>query len=328
MENQTLTAIEGISVGHAHNLDAPTGCTVILCPPDTVGGVDQRGGAPATRETDLLRPMHLVEHIHAIVLSGGSAYGLDAASGVMQYLEAHEIGFPVGVGVVPIVAAASIFDLDLGDPKIRPDAEMGYLACENASNDPVDEGCIGGGAGARVGMLVGTDMACKSGVGTAAIELDSGLKVAALIVVNAGGDIYDENGNIIAGTREAPDGKKFINGLNLLQGTASPVFPATPSSNTVVGVVATNAKLNKEQTNKIAQMAQDGLAQAIRPAHTMFDGDTIFALSTGSTGIEANVNAIGAFAAEMTAKAIRRAVQKATPMFGLPTGQMILEGKI
>lgn len=323
MQNQTLTAIEGIRVGHAHNLEAPTGCTVVICPPNTVGGVDQRGGAPGTRETDLLRPMHLVQHVNGVLLTGGSAFGLNAAGGVMQYLEEQKMGFPVGVGVVPIVPGAVIFDLDLGNPTIRPDAEMGYAACLAANDSPVEEGCVGAGAGARVGMLTGTKMACKSGIGSAMIELDHGLKVAALIVVNAAGDVYDANGQILAGTRLPPDGKRFAGGMSLLKAMAALEFPpAVGVSNTVIGVVATNAQLNKEETNKIAQMAQNGLAQAIKPAHTMFDGDTIFALATGG-GPRANVNAIGAFAAEVTAQAIRRAVQQATPLFDLPSGAMV-----
>jgi L-aminopeptidase/D-esterase-like protein len=318
----TLTAIEGFRVGHAHNLDGPTGCTVILCPPDTVGGVDQRGGAPGTRETDLLRPMHLVQHVNAILLAGGSAYGLDAASGVMRWLEEQAIGFQVGVGVVPIVPAAIIFDLDVGDPKIRPDAAMGYQACENASSDPVAEGCVGAGAGARVGMLMGPGFGCKSGIGSALIDLGQGVKVAALMVVNAVGDVIDECGQILAGVRQPPDGNQFADALSVLRAMAS--LPL--SSNTVVGVVATNAKLTKEETNKVAQMAQDGLARAIRPTHTMMDGDTVFALSTGTAG-PVNPSIIGAFAAEVTAQAIRRAVQMAIPLAGLPTAQSMRDSR-
>lgn len=317
MSNQTLTAIEGIRVGHAHNLDGPTGCTVILCPPGTVGGVDQRGGAPGTRETDLLRPEHLVEHVNAILLAGGSAYGLDAAGGVMRYLEESGVGFPVGVGVVPIVPAAIIFDLDLGDPRIRPDAAMGYAACRAASAEAVAEGCVGAGAGARVGMALGPAFACKSGLGTALMDLGDGLKVAALMVVNALGDVIAEDGTILAGVRTPPEGNAFMDCRNVMRLMATQVSPT--GGNTVVGVVATNARLTKEETNKVAQMAQDGLARAIRPAHTMLDGDTLFALATGSVG-RANVSVIGAFAAEATTEAIRRAVQAATPLAGLPTG--------
>jgi len=320
MNNNTLTAISGIHVGHAHNLEGPTGCTVILCPPNTIGGVDQRGGAPGTRETDLLRPLHRVEYVHAILLAGGSAYGLNAAGGVMQYLEEHGIGHDVGVGVVPIVPAAILFDLDLGNPSIRPDAAMGYTACAAATPDPVAEGCVGAGAGAQVGRLMGPGFACKSGIGSAVIDLGDGLLVGALFAVNAVGDAVDDHGAILAGTRQPPAGYTFAGALNILPSLARMDIPH--SDNTVIGVVATNARLTKEETNKVAQMAQDGLAQALRPAHTMLDGDTIFALSTGTVG-RANVSVIGAFAAEATAQATRRAVQQATPLGGLPTGDSI-----
>jgi L-aminopeptidase/D-esterase-like protein len=316
MTNQTLTVVEGIRVGHAHNLDGPTGCTVVLCPPNTVGGVDQRGGAPGTRETDLLRPLHMVEHVHAILLAGGSAYGLDAAGGVMRYLEEQGTGFDVGVGVVPIVPAAIIFDLDVGDHTIRPDAAMGYAACQTASSDVAAEGCVGAGAGAKVGMLMGRDFACKSGVGSAVIDLGDGLQVGALFVVNALGDVIDADGQILAGTRLPPEGDRFADALNILPMMAR--AQANGAGHTVVGVVVTSALLTKEETNKIAQMAHDGLARAVRPAHTMLDGDTVFALATGTAG-RANVNVMGALAAEVTAQAIRRAVTTATPLAGLPS---------
>lgn len=315
MENLTLTAIDGLRIGHGQRLDGPTGCTVILCPPNTVGGIDQRGGSPGTRETDLLRPLHLVQHIHAILLAGGSAYGLDAAGGVMRYLEERGIGYPVRTAIVPIVPAAIIFDLDVGDSTIRPDAAMGYDACIHATNDPVGEGCVGAGCGARVGGMYGIAYACKSGIGTAALELDNGIRVAALMVVNAVGDVVDENGQILAGVRQPPEGQTFAGSLNALRFLTN----AAPSSNTVIGVVATNAQLTKEETNQVAQMAHDGLARAVRPAHTLMDGDTIFALATGMAGT-VNVNLIGAYAAEITAQAIRRAVQMATPLAGLPIG--------
>ncbi len=317
--NQTLTAIDGIRVGHAQS--ESTGCTVILCPPNTVGGVDQRGGAPGTTETDLLRPMHSVNYINAIVLSGGSAYGLDSTGGVKRYLEAHGIGFNVGVGVVPIVPGAIIFDLDIGDPTIRPDAAMGYAACEAASAEPIAEGCVGAGVGAKVGALAGPNMSCKSGIGSALIELDQGVLIGALFVVNAMGDVYDKQGHIIAGTRLPPEGREFANSLELMKQNITMTQPGT---NTVIGVVATNATLSKEAINKVAQMAHDGLAQAIRPTHTMYDGDTVFALATGSA-VQADVSVIGTFAAEATAMAIRRAVQQATPMFNLPTGPTLKE---
>ncbi len=320
MNNQTITAIDGIQVGHAHDLDGPTGCSVVLCPPGTVGGVDQRGGAPGTRETDLLRPLHQVEHVHAVVLGGGSAYGLDAAGGVMRYLEEHRTGYPVGVGVVPIVPATIIFDLDVGDPTIRPDAAMGYAACQAVTADPVAEGCVGAGAGARVGGLMGPQFACKSGVGSALVEIGDGLLVGALFVANALGDVVAEDGAILAGTRQPPAGDRFAGALAILPAMAR--MQPGDGSNTVIGVVCTNAQLTKEQANKVAQMAQDGLARAVRPAHTMLDGDTIFALATGTAG-PANVTVIGALAAEVTAQAIRRAVQSATPLAGLPNGTSI-----
>jgi L-aminopeptidase/D-esterase-like protein len=319
MTNHTLTAIEGFRVGHAHNLDGPTGCTVILCPPNTVGGVDQRGGAPGTRETDLLRPMHMVEHVHAILLAGGSAYGLDAAGGVMRHLEEQGVGHDVGVGVVPIVPAAIIFDLDLGDPAVRPDAAMGYAACQSASSDPVAEGCVGAGAGAKVGALMGRDFACKSGIGSSIIDLGEGLQVSALFVANALGDVIGADGQILAGTRLPPEGAQFADAMNLLPMMARVEMGG--AGNTVIGVVATSALLTKDEANKVAQMAHDGLARAVRPAHTMMDGDTIFALATGTAG-RANVSVIGALAAEVTAQAIRRAVSTATPLAGLPGAAM------
>ncbi len=322
MTNQTLTAIDGVRVGHAQNLDGPTGCTVVLCPPHTVGGVDQRGGAPGTRETDLLRPVHLVQHVNAILLTGGSAYGLDAAGGVMRYLEEHDIGHSTGAGVVPIVPGAVIFDLDLGDPGIRPDAAMGYAACRAASDDPVTEGCVGAGAGARVGGLTGPGMQCKSGTGSALVTLEDGLRVAALFVVNAAGDIIDADGTILAGSRLPPEGAQFANAQAVLPMMAR--MDTRGGTNTVIGVVATNAALNKEDATKVAQMAQDGLARVVRPAHTMLDGDTIFALATGTAG-PANASVIGAFAADATAAAIRRAVRAATPLAGLPTGAQVAQ---
>lgn len=314
MQNPTLTAIEGIRVGHAHDLDGLTGCTVILTSPNTVAGIDQRGGAPATRETDLLRPMHHIQHIHAILLTGGSAYGLDAATGVMQYLEEQKVGFDVRVGVVPIVPAAVIFDLDLGKANIRPNSAMGYAACRSATDAAVAEGCVGAGTGARVGAIAGIQNACKSGIGSAAINLGGGVTVAALMVVNAAGDVVNEQGRIIAGARNETG---YINMMDYLK--ANPVLSPPPVSNTVIGVVATNALLTKEQANKVAQMAHNGMAQAVRPAHTLYDGDTIFALATGKI-TNVNVSAVGAWAAEMTALAIRRAIYQATPLGGIPIG--------
>lgn len=317
MPNDTLTAVPGIRVGHVTHEVGATGCTVVLCPPDTVGGVDQRGGAPGTRETDLLRPMHNVQTVNAIVLSGGSAFGLAAADGVMRYLEERGDGYNTRSGfIVPIVASAIVFDLAIGQPGIRPNADMGYAAAAEATADPVVQGTVGAGTGCQIGAMRGAEYATKGGIGTAAIDLDGGLIVAALMVVNAVGDIVDEDGSIIAGLRG--DDGKFVGMLNTLRYLPRPVDPpiAPPSGeNTVIGVVATNAKLTKEHTNKVAQMAQNGIGRAVRPAHTMYDGDTIFALATGQ--IAADVNLIGAFAAEVTAQAIRNAVRAATSLAGV-----------
>ena len=316
--NNTLTDVAGIRVGHITHLEGATGCTVIICPDGTVGGVDQRGGAPGTRETDLLRPMHLVSTVNAVVLSGGSAYGLATADGVMRWLEEHNIGYKSGTGfLVPIVPAAILMDLAIGQVGIRPDATMGYAACEAASDTPVPQGCVGAGTGCRIGAMLGNEFATKGGIGSASIKLSDGLVVAALCAVNCVGDVVDEKGEILAGLRTPPDGNTFSGMLNAFKTIAH--METVPSqrtdSNTVIGVVATNAKLNKEQVNKVAQMAQDGLAQAIRPAHTMWDGDTLFALATGEK--TANVTAIGAYAAEMIAQAIRNGVRAATTLAGV-----------
>jgi L-aminopeptidase/D-esterase-like protein len=302
--NITITAVPGLRVGHAQNDEAMTGCTVILCETGAVGGVDQRGGAPGTLETDLLRPMHRVEKVHGVLLTGGSAFGLEAAGGVMRYLEERGIGFDVGVARVPIVPAAVIFDLAIGRADVRPDAEMAYQACLNATSEPVIEGNVGAGTGATVGKILGMQNAMKLGVGSACVEIVEGLFVGAIAVVNALGDVIDpRTGTIIAGAR-SEDG--FADTLSVMRQFQAK--SATSTSNTVIGVVATNAKLSKEEANKVAQMAQDGLARTIRPAHTMYDGDTIFALSTGD--VKADVNLIGAFAAEMFAEAIVWSVRR------------------
>jgi L-aminopeptidase/D-esterase-like protein len=301
--NTTITAVPSIRVGHAQNDEALTGCTVILCEAGAVGGVDQRGGAPGTRETDLLRPMHRVEKVHGILLTGGSAFGLEAAGGVMRYLEERGIGFDVGVARVPIVPAAVIFDLAIGRADVRPDAAMAYQACLNATTDPVMEGSVGAGMGATVGKILGMESATKSGVGSACVEIANGVLVGAIVVVNALGDVIDpHSGAIIAGARTADGIADTLQVMQQYQAMSSASI-----DNTVIGVVATNAKFSKEETNKVAQMAHDGLARAIRPAHTMYDGDTIFALSTGQ--VKADVNLIGAFAAEVFAEAIVRAVR-------------------
>lgn len=316
--NNTLTDVPGIRVGHYTHLEGATGCTVVICPEGTVGGVDQRGGAPGTRETDLLHPMHVVETVNAILLAGGSAYGLAAADGVMRYLEEHKLGYMSRAGfMVPIVPAAILFDLGIGEPGIRPDAAMGYAACDAATSDPVAQGSVGAGTGCRIGAMMGNEFATKGGIGSASVDVGDGLIVAALVAVNAVGDVLDENGHILAGLRQPPDGKTFVGMLNAMRTMARMVEPRAGggADNTVIGVVATNAKLSKEQVNKVAQMAHDGLARAINPAHTMFDGDTLFALATGQ--IPADASAVGAFAAEVTAQAIRNAVRAATTLAGV-----------
>lgn len=315
MMNNTLTAINGFRVGHQTHLQGATGCTVIICPDGTIGGVDQRGGAPGTRETDLLRPMHLVETVNAIVLSGGSAYGLATADGVMRYLEENQIGYRVGAEfVVPIVPAAILMDLPVGEPGIRPDAEMGYDACGVATDAPVKQGSVGAGTGCRIGAFAGNELASKGGIGSAAIDLGDGLIVAALVAVNSQGDVLDEDGTVLAGLRNAENPETFVGMMNVMRTLVRMPQPPT-TSNTVIGVVATNAKLTKEHVNKVAQMAHDGLARAISPSHTMFDGDTIFALATGE--IPANVSAIGAFAAEAVSQAIRNGIRSATSLGGV-----------
>ena len=314
--NNTLTAVPGIRVGHQTHLEGVTGCTVVICPEGTVGGVDVRGGGPGTRETDLLDPARHVEHIHALLLSGGSAFGLSAADGVMRYLEEHGIGYKgIPGAIVPIVPAAILFDLMIGDPAVRPDAAMGYAACEAANADPVAQGSVGAGTGCTVGKVRGMEFATKSGIGSASVDLGDGLVVAALLAVNAGGDIIEANGDILAGLRDRADGDQFVGVMGAFKDFARINSPPAPPENTVIGVVATNAKLSKPSVNKVAQMAHDGIARAVNPAHTMRDGDAMFALATGE--IEANVSVIGAFAAEVTAQAIRNGVRAATSLAGI-----------
>ena len=310
-----ITAIDGIRVGHHTLTERPTGCTVIIVEKGATGGVAVRGSAPGTRETDLLDPSNLVEQVHAIVFSGGSAFGLDAASGVMRYLEERKIGFPFGGAYVPIVPAAVLFDLPVGGkPLIRPDASCGYAAAKAATNGPIAEGSVGAGAGATVGKFGGAGSAMKGGIGTASITLPSGLTVAALVALNAAGDIVDPaTGQIVAGKRTA-DGQAFADARKLLR--TGTTVAQRPGENTTLGLIATNAKLTKSQARKIAEMAHDGFARAIVPAHTMNDGDTIFAIGTGSfEGGDANVTIIGSLGAEVMADAILRAVREAT---GLP----------
>ena len=300
-----ITDVRGIEVGHAQNEEALTGCTVILCREGAVGGVDVRGSAPGTRETDLLDPINLVEKVHAVVLTGGSAFGLDAASGVMRYLEEQNVGYSMGTLKVPIVPAAVLYDLGLGRADIRPDSAMGYRAAAAASSEAPAEGNVGAGMGASVGKMRGMEYAMKAGIGTSSMDIH-GLIVGALVAVNALGDVVDPgSGMKIAGLQSG----------TTLEWLKNNRVGSAVQSNTVIGAVATNAKLTKVQATKIAQMAQDGLAQAIRPAHTMFDGDTLFTLATGE--VEADVTTIGAFAAELMAQAIVRAARMAESAGGL-----------
>jgi L-aminopeptidase/D-esterase-like protein len=321
----SITDVPGIRVGQAQDQTALTGCTVILCEAGAVGGIDQRGGAPGTRESDPLHPMHLVEQVNGVVLSGGSAFGLGSASGVMRYLEQRGVGFDMRIVKVPIVPAAILFDLGVGRADVRPDAEMGYQACLNASSDPAQEGNVGAGTGCTVGKILGIERAMKSGIGSASVQVGDKIIVAAMAAVNAFGDVVDpESGQIVAGARSVQAGGiepgspgYFADTLRVMESLVDqPGMWFRPRENTVIGVVATNAQLNKEQVNKVAQMAQDGLARSVRPAHTMFDGDTIFALATGEH--PADVNIVGAFAAQVVARAILRGVRAASPIKNLP----------
>ena len=327
-ETTFITDIPGLLVGHAQDEDAITGCTVLIYEKGAVAGVDQRGGAPGTRETDALHPLHLVTHVHAIVLAGGSAYGLDSASGVMRYLEEKGVGFNVGVARVPIVPTAILFDLSIGKSDRRPDAEMGYQACLNATNTPPAEGNVGAGMGATVGKVFGMGQAMKSGIGTAAMEIGRGVIVSAIMAVNAFGDVIDpETNHIIAGARSKKIGPIslgsedfFANTMEILKtNIGRTVLGFSTRGNTVIGVVATNAKLDKEGATKVAQMAHNGIARTVKPAHTMVDGDTIFTLATGQK--KANVSIVGAFAAEVVAQAIVNAVLNAEPLAGLPSAK-------
>lgn len=321
----SITDVPGIRVGHAQKMEGLTGCTVVLCEGGTVGGADQRGGAPGTRETDLLHPVHLVEQVNGVLLAGGSAFGLDAASGVMRYLEERDVGFDTQIARIPIVPAAILYDLALGDTQARPDAAMGYQACLNASSHRPAEGNVGAGTGATVGKILGMGRAMKGGIGTASLEIGAGVVVGAIVAVNCHGDVVDpSNGQILAGARTADLGTLrlgvpgyFADTLQVMKSLVGHTSLGFDSrEHTVIGVVATNARLSKEETNKVAQMAQAGVARTVRPAHTMLDGDILFALATGEH--RCDVNIVGAFAAEVTAQAILRGVRAAEPVAGLP----------
>src|SRR5450759_418719 len=302
----SITDVAGIEVGHFTDPRRPTGCTVIIARDGAVAGVDVRGAAPGTRETDLLQPSNLVDRVHAIVLAGGSAWGLDAASGVMQWLEENNIGLKVGFGLVPIVPAAVLFDLPVGDARIRPDAQAGYQACLAASRSAPAEGNVGAGAGALVGKIFGLERAMRGGIGSASITVE-GITVGAIIACNAAGDVLNPStGAVLAGARTA-DGSALLDARNaLLAGAAPQAIPA--GANPPIGVVATDAQLTKPQAQRLALVAHDGLARSINPVHTMLDGDTLFALATGQTGRTAGMLLLSTMAAEVTARAVVRAV--------------------
>jgi L-aminopeptidase/D-esterase-like protein len=317
-----ITAVDGVRVGHFTRGDRPTGCTVILLPDGSVGGVDVRGGAPGTAETDVLAPDNMVQIVNAIVLSGGSAYGLDARQGVMTYLNEHKIGFPIGGGVVPIVPAAILFDLGVGGSfNIWPDASCGYQAASTATGGAVPEGSIGAGAGATVGKLAGAARAMKGGIGTSAIRGADGLIVGAIVAVNAVGTVFDRHtGRPVAGIRTA-DGKGLEDPWTF---AARPTLAGpAPLQNTTIGVVATNARLTKAQALRISEMAHDGIARAIVPSHTQADGDTLFAIGTGALDREADVSTIGRLAAEAVSDAILRGVTTAKGLPGFPAASEI-----
>ena len=301
-----ITDVAGVEVGHFTDARRPTGCTVIITRDGAVAGVDVRGAAPGTRETDLLQPSNLVDKVHAILLSGGSAWGLDAASGVMRWLEENNIGLAVGFGLVPIVPAAVLFDLPVGDPSIRPDAQAGFAACVAATRQAPAQGNVGAGAGALVGKLFGLPGAMRGGIGTAAVTVD-GITVGALIACNAAGDVIDPTtGQPLAGAR-TPDGMNLLNSRDaLLSGVAPQTLLA--GTNTTIGVIATDALLTKVQAHRLAQVAHDGLARSINPVHTMLDGDTLFALGTGQAGRSAGMLLLSTLAAEVTARAVVRAI--------------------
>jgi L-aminopeptidase/D-esterase-like protein len=321
-----ITDVPGVLVGHAQDLDALTGCTVVLMADGATGAVDVRGGAPGTRETDLLDPTAMVSVVHAITLCGGSAFGLAAATGVVDWLRERAIGFDTGVAKVPIVPAAVIFDLGIGRPDRWPDAAMGYASCA-AAGTSVAEGCVGAGTGATVGKLLGPAGAVKSGIGTWSEALADGTVIGALAVCNAWGDVWRQaDGQIIAGTRDPKSGQ-LIDSMTLLR---QPAYQAAASAiaaaqNTTLAVIATDVCLSKAEATKLAQMAQDGLARAIRPVHTPFDGDTVFALSTGRRA-GPPLAILGAIAADVLAHAIERSVWEATSAGGLPVARDIIRG--
>ena len=317
LSGEGITDVPGIRVGHYTSPRRPTGCTVILCDDGAVGGIDVRGAAPGTRETDLLDPVNLVDRVDGILLAGGSAFGLDAVGGVVKNIEENGRGFLTGGGRVPIVPAAVLYDLELGDARIRPDAAAGYAACRSATAGRIATGNVGAGAGATVGKLFGAARAMKGGLGTASVRLADGLVIGVIIAVNAVGDVSDpRTGRILAGTRTS-DGRRLLGSLRALEeGESLPVLLGGTA--TTIGVVATNARLGKVEAKRVAMMAQAGLARVINPIHTQFDGDALFALATGRHDGKANVTLIGALAAEVLARAVIQAITAARGLPGLP----------
>lgn len=321
MKEVKITDIKDIKIGHAQDLNGGSGCTVILCENGACAGVDVRGGGPASRETELLKPVNMVEQIHAVMLSGGSAYGLDAGAGAMKYLEEKGVGFDVGVGVVPIVCGASLFDLVVGDPKCRPDQAMGYEACKNATSNKPVEGNIGAGTGASVGKFLGVDYMMKSGLGTYAVQIGD-LIVGAIVAVNSLGDVVD----VDSGKRLAGILNKDKTAISNTEETMYAEYADNRnvfSGNTTIGCIVTNAKLTKSQANKLASIAHNGYARAIRPVHTMADGDTIFVMSTGE--VEVMPDAAGALATDVMARAINRGALEARPAYGLKASNDFLK---
>ncbi len=323
-QNDTITAISGLRVGHWTDAEAATGCTVVLCPEGAVASADVRGGAPGTRETDLLRPGSLVERVHAVLLTGGSAFGLDAATGVMRWLEERGRGFPVTTGVVPIVVGAILIDLSLGRSDVRPDAAAGYAACEAASDAPPLEGSVGAGTGATVAKAMAMERALKGGIGSAGETTADGASVGALVAVNAFGEVVDpDSGRTVAGPRG--DDGRFADTLDIIR-SRPPLSPFAAEPNSTIGVVATDAALSKSDCYRLAVMAQTGLARAIWPAHTPVDGDTIFALATGAVDSPGDVLQLGALAARAVERAILRAVTQAKGLAGVPSAAEWAEG--
>jgi L-aminopeptidase/D-esterase-like protein len=319
-----LTDVPGLRVGHWTNLESATGCTVVLCPHGAVAGVDVRGGAPGTRETDLLNPTCVVETVNAIVLAGGSAFGLAAADGVMQWLEEHSYGYNVGIAKVPIVPAAILFDLGIGSSTIRPTASAGYAACEAATDGAVAQGNVGAGTGATVGKRLGPLLAMKGGLGTASRQIEGGVIVAALVAVNAIGDVRDlRTGRILAGARNLNGKGFFFEDDPALPVARTTIAELAAGANTTLAVVATNAALTKTQATKVAQMAHDGLARVINPLHTLADGDTVFALSLGNH--QAEVGHLGALAAEVVAQAVLNGVLAAESLHGVPAARALMK---